>query len=204
MTDAVEFWYEFGSTYSYVAAMRVETEAAARRVPLRWRPFLLGPLFQKQGWNDSPYNLYPARGRYMWRDMERLCDRYGIPFRKPSLFPRRSLLAARVAILCEEEPWLPEFSRAVYAANFAEDRDISDPAVISGLLDARGLDGGRLVEAARGPSNKEKLRLQTERAWALGICGAPSFIVRGELFWGQDRMEQAFEWFHREPRRAPG
>jgi 2-hydroxychromene-2-carboxylate isomerase len=94
----VQFWFEFASTYSYPAAMRIERAAAKRDVYLEWRPFLLGPIFAAQGWVDSPFNIYPAKGRYMWRDLERLCAGLGLPLRRPSRFPRSGLLAARVAL----------------------------------------------------------------------------------------------------------
>src|SRR5262245_44856770 len=71
-------WFELASTYSYLAVSRAPEAARAAGVTLVWRPFLLGPIFQKQGWNDSPFNVYPAKGRYMWRDMERLAARYGL------------------------------------------------------------------------------------------------------------------------------
>jgi 2-hydroxychromene-2-carboxylate isomerase len=89
-----EFWYEFASTYSYPAAMRVAELAGSRGVALAWRPFLLGPIFAAQGWRDSPFNIYPAKGRYMWRDMERICDGMGLPLKRPDPFPQNSLLAA--------------------------------------------------------------------------------------------------------------
>lgn len=73
--EPLEFWFEFASTYSYLAASRIEEVAAGSGVRLRWRPFLLGPIFASQGWGDSPFNLYPLKGRYMWRDMERLCEK---------------------------------------------------------------------------------------------------------------------------------
>ena len=194
-SEPVEFWFEFASTYSYVAAMRVEEAARAAQVPLVWKPFLLGPLFQRQGWNDSPYNLNPVRGRYMWRDIQRLCDHHGIDFRKPSQFPRNSLLAARIACAAAEEPWMPDFARLAFRANFAEDRDIAEVAVVRGILAALGQEGERWLARAIDPGNKEALRRETERAWSLGIFGAPSFVVRGELFWGGDRMEDAFAWY---------
>ena len=111
--EPMEFWFEFASTYSYVAASRIEEVAAKAGVRIRWRPFLLGPIFASQGWGDSPFNLYPLKGQYMWRDMERLCEKYQIPFRRPSKFPRSGLLAARVACMAAEEPWCPRFVRAV-------------------------------------------------------------------------------------------
>jgi hypothetical protein len=99
----MNFWFEFASTYSYPAAMRIEALAAERGVDVRWRAFLLGPIFRAQGWNDSPFNLYPAKGRYMWRDLERICSAQGIPFNRPSVFPRNGLLAARVACLAPSD-----------------------------------------------------------------------------------------------------
>ena len=191
-----EFWYEFGSTYSYLSVHRIEDLAYTAGVEISWRPFLLGPIFNEQGWEDSPFNVYPAKGRYMWRDMERLCAKYGVPFAKPSRFPRDSLLAARVACLAraESEPWLPDFIRAVFRANFAEDREIGDPVQIRSILDELGRPGAEIVERARTPENKQRLRDHTHRAIELGIFGAPSFVVGGELFWGNDRLEDALAW----------
>ena len=83
----LEFWYEFSSTYSYIAAMRIEALAEAAGVAIDWKPFLLGPIFQSQGWNTSPFNLYPAKGRYMVREMERLAEQHGVPFRMPAGVP---------------------------------------------------------------------------------------------------------------------
>lgn len=192
----LEFWFDFGSTYSYLSAFQIEDAVAG---PVSWRPFLLGPIFEEQGWNDSPFNIYPAKGRYMWRDMERLCARHGIPFAKPSRFPRNGLLAARVACLASErsEPWLPDFVRAVYRANFGEDREIGDPVEVQTILDTLGLPGIYLIERAQTPENKQRLRDQTRRAGELGIFGAPSFVVGGELFWGSDRLEDALAWRQR-------
>jgi len=198
----MEFWFEFASTYSYLAAMRIEAVAAERGVAVDWRPFLLGPLFRKQGWNDSPYNLNPARGRYMWRDIERHCERYGLPFRKPSAFPRRSILPARVACLGHGRPWLPAFARAVFVANFGDDRDIEDPGILMDALRRSGAAAdeagvARLLERATAQETKDLLRAETDRAWGLGLFGAPTFVVAGELFWGNDRLEEALDWQRR-------
>lgn len=192
---AMEFWFEFASTYSYPAALRIEALAKSQGVPLVWRPFLLGPVFRSQGWPDSPFNLFPAKGRYMWRDLERICAELSIPFRRPSQFPRNGLLAARIACWFEGRPWVPGFVRAVYRANFEEDRDISDAALLTGCLDSLGQPGADLIRQAQSPESKEKLRAQTERAVALGIFGAPTFVVGPELFWGNDRLEAALSWY---------
>jgi 2-hydroxychromene-2-carboxylate isomerase len=192
----IDFWFEFGSTYSYPAALRVEDEADKRGIAVRWRPFLLGPIFKSQGWMDSPFNIYPAKGRYMWRDMERLCEAQGIALRHPSVFPRNGLLAARLAASAEDEPWVGDFVRGIYRANFAEDREISDPAVVTSVLESIGRPGSELDRAILEPA-KAKLRARTEEAIALGIFGAPSFVAGGEMFWGNDRLEAALDWCSR-------
>ena len=190
----IEFWFEFASTYSYPAAMRIETLAASRGVQVAWQPFLLGPIFQQQGWNDSPFNIYHAKGRYMWRDLTRVCDGLNVPLRKPTVFPRNGLLAARVVCAHSEEAWAPAFVRAVYGANFADDADISSPAVVERCLTSVGQDAAAIVAAAQTPVAKDKLKAQTAAAMERGIFGAPSFVVGEELFWGNDRLEDALEW----------
>ncbi len=190
----VEFWFDPASTYSYPTAMRVEALAAEAGVEIAWRPFLLGPIFAAQGWTTSPFNLYPAKGRYMLRDLERLCEGYGLPFRRPSAMPRKSVLAARVALLAEPEGWCPAFAKAAFRANFAEDRDIGDPMVIGQILEALGRDAETDFARAVAPENKGRLRERTEAAARAGIFGAPSFLVGEELFWGDDRLEDALAW----------
>lgn len=192
-TGTLEFWFEFASTYSYPASQRVEDLARLAGVTVKWRPFLLGPIFKAQGWTDSPFNLFPAKGKYMWRDLERVCDSLRLPFRRPSKFPKNGLWAARLVCAVQDEPWAPELVRRIYRASFADDLDIAEPAVLRAVLASmeRSADVlGQVDEAA----TKDKLRAQNERAIALGIFGAPSFVVGRELFWGNDRLESALEW----------
>src|SRR5436305_13400907 len=119
----IDFWYEFASTYSYPAAMRIEDAARERGIDVRWRPFLLGPIFFDQGWRNSPFNIYPAKGRYMWRDVERICDSLGLPFAQPDPFPQNSLTAARLALAIDEGP-RGAFTRAVSPPPFGGRREI--------------------------------------------------------------------------------
>src|SRR5437868_5916674 len=122
----MQFWFDFGSTYSYVAALRVEDECARAGLEVEYRPFLLGPIFTGLlGIKDSPFNAQPVRGRYMWRDLERLCEKYALPWRRPTVFPRNSLLAARVA--CCAGTSIGPLTRAIFRANFVDDRDIAHP-----------------------------------------------------------------------------
>jgi 2-hydroxychromene-2-carboxylate isomerase len=126
-----------------------------------------------------------------------VCANYGLPLHRPSRFPRSGLLAARIACAAEGAAWLPEFVRAVYHANFAQDREISDRSVIAELLDALGEPAAAWIERAKTDEAKGRLRARTEEAQRRGIFGAPSFIVAGELFWGNDRLEDALDWHAR-------
>jgi 2-hydroxychromene-2-carboxylate isomerase len=191
---AAEFWYEFASTYSYPAAMRAVALAQTRGVTLIWRPFLLGPIFAAQGWRDSPFNIYPAKGRYMWRDLERICTAQGLPLRRPNPFPQNSLLAARVALALDGETRV-EFSRRVYAAEFGEGLPIDDRPTIATLVAKVGHDPEGVLARAEGEANKALLKAETARAAKMGIIGAPSLVTDdGEVFWGNDRLEPGLDW----------
>jgi 2-hydroxychromene-2-carboxylate isomerase len=192
---ALDFWYEFGSTYSYPAVMRIERLAHAAGVAVRWRPFLLGPIFKELGWNDSPFNIYAAKGRYMWRDLARICEAEGLPLKLPPVrFPQNGLKAARLALVGERKGWAPAFSRAVFVANYAEQKDISDDATLRMILGELGVDAEPAFAAANALENKEALKIQTAEAGMQGIFGAPSFTIGDELFWGNDRLEAALGW----------
>jgi 2-hydroxychromene-2-carboxylate isomerase len=193
MSARLAFWFELSSTYSYPAAMRIERAAAARGVEIDWRPFLLGPIFASQGMKDSPFNLFPTRGRYMIRDLERVCAELDLPFALPTPFPQNSLLCARIASALEGAP-CAAFARAVYTLEFGEGRNISDPTTAAEALRRAGLDVA-LVEKAQDETVKSALRAATEEAQALGVFGAPTFVTEGgELFWGNDRLEAALDW----------
>ena len=186
----LQFWFEFASTYSYLSVMRIGEMADRAGVEVDWRPFWLGPIFKAQGWETSPFNLYPVKGAYMWRDMERFCAERSLPLCRPDPFPQNSILAARTALLALKAPQGKAFCRAVYAAEFGEGRGINDPDLLRGLLEQSGLAAGLVDEAGSEPA-KQALRDSVAGAMQLGIFGAPSFIADGELFWGDDRLEMA-------------
>lgn len=190
----IQFWFDFASTYSYPTAMRIEALAASRGITVAWRAFLLGPIFNQQGWNDSPFNIYPSKGQYMWRDLERICHDLRLPLKRPSVFPRNGLLAARVVSRFSDASWLPAFVRSVYSANFEQDQDISAQPVIEQCLVQIGQDPSAVIAQAQLPESKDKLRARTEEAMRLGIFGAPSMVVGDELFWGNDRLEDSLSW----------
>jgi 2-hydroxychromene-2-carboxylate isomerase len=191
----LDFWFDFASTYSYPAMMRIAPLAREAGVTVRYRPFLLGPLFKAQGWDTSPFNLYAAKGRNMWRDLDRLCGDLGLPFRRPEPFPQNSLLTARVALVGFTADWGERFCRAAFQAEFGDGRPIEDAGVLGDILAQLNVAAAPVFEAAHGDDVKAALRRQTEEAQRLGIFGAPSFTTEdGELFWGNDRLERALAW----------
>lgn len=189
--NTIEFWFDFGSNYSYLSMMRIQRLAADAGVRVVLKPFLLGPIFKAQGWETSPFVLQAAKGRYVWRDMERQCQKYGLRWRRPSVFPRNGLLAARVALQGEGTAWEHAFCAQAMLANFADDLEIGDEAVIRAILDGLGLDADALIAAAQGDACKAELRARTAAAQSRGIFGAPMFFVGDEMFWGNDRLEDA-------------
>lgn len=192
----IEFWFEFASTYSYLSVMRIDRLARASRVHIVWRPFLLGPIFRSFGWSTSPFLLQKEKGTYMWKDMERQCQKTGIPWRRPTEFPRRSVLPARVALLGVDQPWLLPFAQQMMQANFVHDQDIASEAVVRNVLERLALPADELLHTAQLESNKAWLRSVTEEAQRRGVFGAPTFFVGNEMFWGNDRLEDALDCAH--------
>ncbi len=194
----IQFWYDLASSYSYLTAMRIEAAARAAGVDVVWRPFLLGPIFKRQGWSTSPFNIYPAKGAYMRRDIARIAAARGLPFVMPEPFPAHSLLAARLAHSGEQAGWTAPFSRAVFEAGFARGENISEEATLRPILAALGLDPEQAFARAGSTEIKESLRRRTAEAMEAGIFGAPTVLAHdGELFWGDDRLEQAQAWARR-------
>lgn len=187
----LDVWFEFGSPYSYLTVMRIQDMAALHGVHIVWRPVLLAPVFKKLGWQSSPFLEQKEKLAYMWRDVERESAKYSLQWRKPTVFPRVAVLPLRVTLAFADEPWISDFCRAVMIQNFVEDRDIGTTENVERALTALALPVADIVFAAQSEENKLALRRQTERAQALGIFGGPTFFVGNEMFWGNDRLEDA-------------
>jgi 2-hydroxychromene-2-carboxylate isomerase len=194
MNKQLHFWFDFGSTYSYPAVMRIQQLIENKPIDVLWQPFALGVIFQQQGLKDTPFNSFPVKGQYMWRDMARICQQANLPLNKPSVFPRNGMLPARVVANFTDQPWIAAFIQAVYQANFVHDLEISQPEVIAEILASLGLDAAAILAQATSDEGKLKLKQQTELAIQQGVFGAPFFLVDGEPFWGNDRLEQAIEF----------
>ncbi len=186
------FWYEFASPYSYVSAMRIEDLTKGKDISVTWQPFLLGPIFKAKGWNTSPFVLDKVKGDYMWADVARLSTWYGLPeLTKPAAFPPHSLMATRVAMAIPDMKQRADFSKLVFQQEFGFQMDISSIDNIRDWLGSVGLNVDAVMQQAQTDQTKTQLRANVTAAMDLGIFGAPSFTVRGEMFWGNDRLEQA-------------
>ena len=187
----IEFWFEFGSNYSYLSLMRIEATARPQDIQIVWKPFLLGPIFHALGMNNSPFVLQKEKGAYVRLDMERQCRKYGLRWTQPSTFPRLGVLPLRLALLGADQPWMGDFCRRVMELNFVLDQDINDAEAMAHILNELDLPATDLLAQAQSDAVKLRLREQTEVARQRGIFGAPTFFVGSEMFWGNDRLDDA-------------
>lgn len=191
------FWYDFTSTYSYLAAMRIDALAARHGVGVLWRPLILGPIFADAGFTTSPNIIDPMKAQYMWRDLARRAEQYGLPFKQPQTFPMRSINAARAALAVDDAA-RPALSREIFRRGLGEGRDINDPAVLAEAVVAAGQNADEISTRIASGEVKDALRSAVSQARGQGVFGAPAFICSdGELFWGDDRLEDALVWASR-------
>jgi 2-hydroxychromene-2-carboxylate isomerase len=173
--------------------MRAEDAAARAGMTLAWRPFNVREIMIEQ--NNVPFRGKPVKARYMWRDIERRAGRHGLPFAGEPPYPvDPDLLANRVGTVAAIEGWCPSFTRALYRDWFLDRRAPGDAAGLSAILRGLGRDADAVLAAADGPAVRQRYAAETDAARSLGIFGSPSFVADGEVFWGDDRMEDAFDW----------
>jgi 2-hydroxychromene-2-carboxylate isomerase len=193
--SVIEFWFEFASTYSYPAAMRIEKLADAAGQTVAWKPFMLGPLLHsQQGLTDSPFNTFPVKGQYMWRDLARVCANEALPLKTPARFPQNGLPAARCTLALPQEV-RGAFVKAIYTENFARGALISEPDVLARSVESVGCNPAMILARSDSDEVKTELKANTEEAIRRGVFGSPTFFAGdGEMFWGNDRLEDAIAW----------
>lgn len=185
----MDLFFFVGSLYSYFGVMRAGDAARRAGVALRWRPFNLRAIMVEQ--NNIPRNN-PVKLKYVWRDIERRAARHGLPFRPGLPYPvDPDLRANRVAVVAAEEGWCEAYAKAAYRAWFADHVAPGEPLA---LLRELGKDAGKVLARADSEETRRRLDAETDAARALGIFGAPTFAVGAEIFWGDDRMDEAIEW----------
>lgn len=189
----IDFWFTVGSTYTYLTVSRLHMAEAASGIRFRWRPFNARAIMQEM--NNVPFATKPIKLAYMWRDVERRASKYGLPIKVPAPYPLKNFdLASRIAVLGEMEGWCPDYVRASYRRWFIEGKEVGTEPNLSESLREIGQDPDRVIEAANAEPVGRAYDDNTIEARRLSIFGAPTFVARGELFWGDDRLEDAIDW----------
>ena len=193
MNRHLDFFIFLGSTYTYLAVNRADQLAARRGITLRWRPFSARSLMIEQ--NNRPFVGKPVKLAYMWRDLERRAHRHGVPFVSVPNYPNDTdELANRVATVAALEGWCPQFARAAYAAWFIENKDPGEVESLSTILRGIKRNPSEVIARANAPEIRGKYDAETEVARSMGIFGSPTFACGAEIFWGDDRLEDAVDW----------
>lgn len=191
---SLEFWVGYGSTYSYLSVMRIDAAARRQGIDVLWKPFNIRTLMIEKGLPTGPFVPRPDKLAYMWRDLERRAQRRGLAYARPPRYPVDSQATVRVAYLAAQEGWCSEFSRQVFHWNFVEGKAIGEPGNLEAALDELDRDPTSVIRRAHERDIEEGLATQTQTAIDIGIFGAPTFRAGNELFWGDDRLEDAMEW----------
>ena len=193
MPRPIDFWFSVGSTYTFLSVMRLDGMEREHGVSFVLRPFSVRVIMVEQ--NNIPFRGKPVKAAYMWRDIERRAQARGLAARLPAPYPLEGFdLANQVAVLAAREGWCRAYVRAFYGSWFQEGVDASEPGPLAAVLAEAGQDPGRVIEAARSRETIDAYGQATDEARALGVFGSPSFVVDGEVFWGDDRMEDAIAW----------
>ncbi|MFW6052145.1 MAG: 2-hydroxychromene-2-carboxylate isomerase [Myxococcota bacterium] len=188
-TRTVEFYFDIGSPYSYLAATQMRGLAERTAADVQWKPFLLGGVFKAIG-SGPPASLAP-KARYMIADLGRWAGRYGVELHFPSRFPLNTLKTQRALVAAERlghAARVPDFALALYDAYWVHDRDVSDPSEIARIAEHAGLDPAAIAEAMDDQATKDLLRERTDEAVRRGAFGAPTLFIGDEMFFGNDRL----------------
>jgi 2-hydroxychromene-2-carboxylate isomerase len=193
MPDAIDFWFSTGSTYTFLSVSRLEKVAAATGVRFNWRPFSVRVIMREQ--NNTPFATKPVKMGYMWRDIERRAGLYGLQARVPAPYPLQEFdLANRLALLGLDEGWGKPYIMASYRRWFVDGQEPAMEPNLSASLREVGQDPAQAVERARSGGIGQMYEAATNEARKLGVFGSPTFAVGGELFWGDDRLDDALSW----------
>ncbi|HUS67195.1 MAG TPA: 2-hydroxychromene-2-carboxylate isomerase, partial [Kofleriaceae bacterium] len=188
----IDFWYDFSSPFSYLAATEIERVAAFAGARVVWRPMLLGAVFRDIGMANVPlFSMSEVKRRAMIGDLQAWASWWGVPFRWPAKFPQKTVTALRLALLAGDR--IGEVSLALFRAIWSDGRNLEEDAVCAEALASVGIDGAAQLAATQAPATKQALIDSTAEAVKSGVFGAPTFVVKragaeDRLYWGQDRL----------------
>ncbi|MEM1289610.1 MAG: 2-hydroxychromene-2-carboxylate isomerase [Pseudomonadota bacterium] len=189
----IDFWFSIGSTYSYLTVMRLPEIQGSSDVNVRWRPFNVRHVMIEQ--NNVPFNGKPVKSAYMWRDIERRAHRYGLNPHLPAPYPLAGLvLANQVAMLASIEGWVEDYVVATYRRWFEMGQPAGEDPNLAECLAELGHKADDVMTRAQSDKISDALKTATDEAMALGVFGSPSFFVGREVFWGDDRLDDALDW----------
>ncbi len=195
MPASIDFWFSIGSTYTCLTVLRL-AKMGPEAPPLHWRPFDVRRIMLAQ--NNIPFRDKPVKAAYMWRDIERRAERYGLEVSVPAPYPLAELtLANQIALVGCDEGWCEAYVTETYRLWFGEGLEPGQEPAISRALGIIGQDTARVMALAQSAEIADRLKAETDAAMAVGVFGAPSFVVAGEVFWGDDRLEDALDWAER-------
>ena len=189
----IDFWYSIGSTYSYLTIMRLDDWCDEHDAMVNWRPFNVRAVMSEQ--QNIPFAGKPVKSAYMWRDIERRAAKYHLHAQLPAPYPISDLaLANQVALLGMPEGWGKAFTQNLYRIWFEDGIEAGSETALSEALHRCQQDPRLTLARARSPDTVAALEVETDQATKLGVFGAPSMVVRGEVFWGDDRLDDALSW----------
>lgn len=200
-SDPIDFWFSIGSMYTFLTVMRIDRVEDTTNVRFVYRPFSVRAIMIEM---DNRPASKPTKLEYMWRDLHRRAEMYGFAFEGEAPYPLKNFdLANRVAIVGAQEGWCADYVRATYRRWFVEKQECGLEPNLSESLGEIGEDAARVIALAESEGVARAYAAATGEARSLGIFGAPTFVARGEVFWGDDRLEDAVTWAQRGTLGAP-
>ena len=190
----IDFYFSIGSTYTYLTVTRILDVENKHQVKFNWKPFSVRAIMKEM--NNIPFPKEKMnKVNYMWRDIERRAEGYGFFAKTPVPYPLSEFdLANQIAILGLEKDWGIEFIRLTYKKWFQEGKEPAIEPSISEVCDELKLNKGEITSEALKKEIEDKYEANTNSARENKIFGSPSFVVKNEVFWGDDRMEDAIKW----------
>jgi 2-hydroxychromene-2-carboxylate isomerase len=196
MNKAVDFFFFYGSLHSYLSVLRIGKLASAAGVSVRWRPFNLREILIEQ--NNTGFVKNPIKMSYFWRDIERRAEKLGIEFRGPAPYPADpDLSALRAGLVAAQQGWCQSYSVATFRAWFLDQHPPGRDNNVTEILTGLGKPANAILSLAGSGEVSDLLKTETQAARELGIFGSPSFAVGKEIFWGDDRLEDAMAFASR-------
>lgn len=191
----IDFWFSIGSTYTYLTVSRLNELSKQEGLGFNWHPFSVRKIMMDM--DNIPFTppSKKIKSDYMWRDIERRAGFYGLNPKIPAPYPLSQFdLANKLAILGMNEGWGIDYVISTYKRWFEQGKEPATEPNLSEILQELKLKKDEVIAQAQSTEIENKYLENTEKAYSLGVFGSPSFIFDGEVFWGDDRLEDCIKW----------